>query len=136
MRCSIRYNLFETNSSSTHSLVICSRDEFEKWKNGKLFLNTYTHKFKSFDFFTDAQLEDAKENYIKTMNEYMKFWQDLTEDERKKYCFQFLKDTGIIDEDYESYDEYMTDTSLETFAEQYTSKSGDNIVVFGRYGYC
>ena len=26
----IRYNVFETNSSSTHSLIICTDDEFEK----------------------------------------------------------------------------------------------------------
>lgn len=32
----IRFNIFETNSSSTHSLCICTEDEYEKWKNGDL----------------------------------------------------------------------------------------------------
>lgn len=32
----IRLGIFETNSSSTHSIVICTDEEFEKWKNGEL----------------------------------------------------------------------------------------------------
>lgn len=32
----IRLGVFETNSSSTHSVVICSDEELEKWKNGEL----------------------------------------------------------------------------------------------------
>ena len=30
----IRLGTFETNSSSTHSMVICSEEEYEKWANG------------------------------------------------------------------------------------------------------
>ena len=36
MKISMRIGSFETNSSSTHSLVICMRSEFEGWKEGKL----------------------------------------------------------------------------------------------------
>lgn len=32
----IRKNTFETNSSSTHSITICTEEEFEKFKNGEL----------------------------------------------------------------------------------------------------
>ena len=32
----IRRNTFETNSSSTHSLTMCTKDDYEKWKNGEL----------------------------------------------------------------------------------------------------
>lgn len=36
MRKQIRGNVFETNSSSTHSITICSKKDFEKWKDGEL----------------------------------------------------------------------------------------------------
>ena len=36
MKRQIRRNIFETNSSSTHSLTMCSEEEFEQWKNGKV----------------------------------------------------------------------------------------------------
>ena len=32
----IRRNVFETNSSSTHSITICMKSEFDKWVNGEL----------------------------------------------------------------------------------------------------
>ena len=32
----VRFGVFETNSSSTHSLVICSDEELDLWKEGKL----------------------------------------------------------------------------------------------------
>lgn len=35
MKETIRLSVFETNSSSTHSLSICSSEEYNKWKNGE-----------------------------------------------------------------------------------------------------
>ena len=36
----IRKNVFETNSSSTHTLAICTEDEYKDWQDGKLlFIN-------------------------------------------------------------------------------------------------
>ena len=32
----IRNNIFETNSSSVHTLTLCSQEDFNKWKQGKL----------------------------------------------------------------------------------------------------
>ena len=41
----VRNSLFETNSSSTHSLVMCTNDEFDKFKNGETCLSLYNEKF-------------------------------------------------------------------------------------------
>lgn len=32
----IRIGVFETNSSSTHTLVVCTDEELEKWKKGEI----------------------------------------------------------------------------------------------------
>ena len=32
----IRNNIFETNSSSVHTLTLCSQEDFNKWAQGKL----------------------------------------------------------------------------------------------------
>ena len=32
----IRRNVFETNSSSTHSITMCMKSEFDKWVAGEL----------------------------------------------------------------------------------------------------
>lgn len=41
----VRKSLFETNSSSTHSLVMCTNEDFEKFQNGETCLDIYEEKF-------------------------------------------------------------------------------------------
>lgn len=38
MKRQIRRGVYETNSSSTYSLVMCSGEEYNKWCSGKLLL--------------------------------------------------------------------------------------------------
>lgn len=38
----IRYGTFETNSSSTHALVILSKEDYKEWKDNKKTLNLYS----------------------------------------------------------------------------------------------
>ena len=41
----IRHNLFETNSSSTHSITMCAKSDYEKWGKGELVYNRDSKKF-------------------------------------------------------------------------------------------
>ena len=41
MKRQIRFGVFETNSSSVHTLTICSEDMFNDFKNGKLLFDTW-----------------------------------------------------------------------------------------------
>ena len=36
MNRQIRRGVFETNSSSVHSLTMCTGSDYDKWKNGEL----------------------------------------------------------------------------------------------------
>lgn len=40
----IRLNCFETNSSSTHSLIICDDKTWKKFMTGKLYYNVLSHE--------------------------------------------------------------------------------------------
>lgn len=51
MKICVRRGIFETNSSSVHSLCICSADDYDKWKNGELL----------YDFYNDVLIEDSDE---------------------------------------------------------------------------
>lgn len=109
MKISIRKGVFETNSSSTHSLTMCENDEFEKWKNGEVYYNDWNEKMIS-----------KKEVYNK-----LEINDDMTEDE---------VDDIISGSDYYTYDRFMDDEYLETFIDRYTTKQGDEVVAFGKYG--
>lgn len=45
MKINIRKNVFETNSSSVHSLCICTEEEFDAWKKGELYYDYWDDKF-------------------------------------------------------------------------------------------
>lgn len=40
----IRYGVFETNSSSTHSICICTQEEYNKWQIGEMIYDYYNEK--------------------------------------------------------------------------------------------
>jgi len=58
MKRIIRPSTFETNSSSTHSLIILSKEKFKKWEDGEILLIPY-----SYDKFIE---KDKLEEYMKS----------------------------------------------------------------------
>ena len=101
----IRQGVFETNSSSTHSLTMVSKEEYEKFAAGELLMD-YDDKLVT------------KEVALERVHEYDK---EATEDD-------------LFEHDFRSLDGYYGD-EYETFKEEFTTKSGDVIVAFGYYGY-
>lgn len=60
---SMRVGVFETNSSSTHSLVLCKEEYYNKWVDGKgIYYNPYTNEFsnkKDNNFLTYDECDDS-----------------------------------------------------------------------------
>lgn len=122
MKIQIRCGVFETNSSSVHSLTMCASDEFQKWKNGEKLFYGNENRF------------DTKENIIK----YLKTKPSYT----GEFCYIGVdwydteKVNDIFDEEgIKTYDQFFDDNWFETYWQKYTSKSGDEIVAFGYYGH-
>lgn len=116
MKKQIRTGVFETNSSSTHTLSIMPRKDYERWKSEGLYLSgnkIYT-----------------KEEVINELRKYDKKY----EYEPKDYSDEDTFDDARMC-DYEMYDEWLDDEYLEIYVKNYTTESGDEIVVFGKYGY-
>lgn len=118
----IRLGTFETNSSSTHSMVICSEEEYKKWANGELLASRWKDGFKT------------KEEVI--------------EEARKEYHEKFDSEGNFIpDDEYETVDEFLNDWNTEWYnlndwagdlecdKNTYTTPSGDTIKIICRYGY-
>lgn len=121
MRRQIRRGVFETNSSSTHSLTMMMKSDYDRWQTEQLYLyeGGYGWKFK----------EPIKNN-LYTKDEVMKFAKNNRyyhgEDEIDN---ETMRDMGFISWDDEG-NEY-----LEGFYEEFTTPSGETIVAFGEYGY-
>lgn len=135
MKRQIRRNVFETNSSSTHSLTMCSEEEFEQWKKGEVLFDEDDETFVKANDLSNKDKEYAAQDYEDNKDEYSKDWAELSETAKERYYTKYAKENDLIDEDAKTYDEYMRESDLETFVQRYTSKSGDKIVAFGEYGY-
>ena len=106
---SIRRGVFETNSSSTHSITLCSKEDYAAWKKGRMFL-------------------DISAGKIITREEAMKEIKDLNVDiADKEEIEDYLRDCEIY-----TYKDYNGD-EYEYFEEDFTTKSGDKVIAFGRY---
>jgi len=123
----IRRSVFETNSSSTHSITIVSKEEYENWEKENLFINTDSwnsfSKNKDKTFVTKEEAIEILTNSRYPPNEDLN-----TLDEES--LLEVLEDNGF--QTKERYDDEM---EYETFEQEYISKSGDNIVAFGYYGH-
>lgn len=135
MKRQIRRGVFETNSSSTHSLTICSAEEFEAWKDGELLFDDWGEEFVPAFSLDDSHKKMAKEEYENNKDEFSKDWKDLTENAKNKYYKKYVATHNLIKNYAKTYNDYMHDYDLETFVSSHTTKSGDKIVVFGKYGY-
>ena len=134
MKKQIRHGVFETNSSSTHSLTMCSEEEFEQWKKGELLFDEYSESFVKANSLSDDDKKYAAQDYEDRKDEFSKDWSDLSESAKEKYYIKYAKENNILNEDAKTYEEWGR-SDLETFVDTYTSKSGDKIVAFGEYGY-
>lgn len=59
----IRFGVFETNSSSTHSLIICTDEEYQKWIDGEMVLDRDYEKIAPIP--SDSELEEDRWRYVK-----------------------------------------------------------------------
>lgn len=70
----IRNGVFETNSSSTHSLTMCSAEEYERWKKGELLFKTWSDTFVEKTSLTQEQLNDLEEGELDDFKSYSEYW--------------------------------------------------------------
>ena len=146
----IRRGIFETNSSSTHSLVICSKKQYEDWGTGKAlfirddekFVEPVEDKTDYRKMYIDKNIEVSANNdgiYILNGSVFTS-----KEEAYNKAVIEDWELTDMKDEDQGYWSERPVDrdeywdniqSEFETFVEHYTTENGDEVVAFGYYGY-
>lgn len=151
----IREDVFETNSSSVHALVIVSKDEFNALENCEMLINyrelipvekAYQETMEALAGYEDNMSEAYKASYktaltLEAFKEELKKFDcySLTYGQREDAASETIDDNrkailAALPEDYDTYESYGSDM-YETFCKSYTTKSGDEIVAFGYYGH-
>ena len=60
----IRRNVFETNSSSTHSITMCMKSEFDKWVAGELVWDRWGDRLVPITPSVKQSMEDDDRDYF------------------------------------------------------------------------
>ena len=133
----IRRGVFETNSSSVHSLTMCTADEFDKWARGEVMFDTYNDKLVNVSpAITDQDKKNAMEYYDESKSKYWREWNQLSEEEMYEWYMKYMNDYGKFDSDrYQTYEKFFDREYFETYHRSYTTPNGEKIVAFGYYGH-
>lgn len=132
----IRNGVFETNSSSTHSLCICTEEDFEKFKDNKALWDKFSDRIAPINKISPQYVSRAKKYYQTVQDSFMKDWDELSEENQNEFIvkeFDLSESGDSLFEDKVFFDSWGA--NLETFVEHFTTPSGDKMVVFGEYGY-
>lgn len=108
----IRRNIFETNSSSVHAMTICTKDEYDKFRSGELYWDSWCDAIMSKEEILEEEMNSP---YYAGMNPE-ELWRKILTSER-----------------YKTFDDFSD--GYEDFIYDYTTPSGDEIVVIGYYGH-
>lgn len=106
----VRYNTFETNSSSTHSLVILSKEEYNTWRNNEMVLDIYSGEIKPLDPNKNlVRNEDGSVDYNG------KHYDDITE---------------MMEEEYEDFDDdYAIKEYIDKYADVEQKELDGNVIM-------
>lgn len=119
----IRANTFETNSSSTHSMIILTEEEYNKLESGELYL------------YDDEVItkEEAKNIFLKHMNkDKYEYDNDLSFEENIK---NYLDEFEYYSSEYpQSLENWKEEDGLKSNTNIYISPSGDKLRIICKYG--
>lgn len=115
----IRRGVFETNSSSVHTLTMCMKDDYDKWARGEVYYNRYFSRVNNF-----VTKEEAIKILMNSSYPSSKNLLELDDKELEEY---------LGEEGFDTYDNYGAD--YEWFETEYTTPNGETVIAFGYSGY-
>ena len=122
----IRYGVFETNSSSIHTLSIAQNDEIDKLKREELLVNLGWNRKGYLITYEDALYELIDVIHKYGHNDEI----EIINSGDKEEIYRLMYEYDIA----ERFNRYLEEEYLEPYEEEFITKSGDRILIFGRYG--
>ena len=125
----VRSNTFETNSSSTHSICMCTKDQYDSWASDWDSLEADSVLYSN----CKEKLVTVEE-VIKDVNSYREVVKlsdviDVNSPEHDD-AIESLRDDGYMT--CNDFDDYTEDDS---YYEEFVTPGGETVVAFGNYGW-
>lgn len=124
----VRSNTFETNSSSTHSICMCTKDQYDSWAS-----DWDSLKADSVIYSNCEEKLVAVEEAVKYANRYHDYVElsDILDTDSPKHddAVDYMRDEGFMTCD--EFDDYTE----ETYYKEFVTPVGETVVAFGNYGW-
>ena len=91
MKIKDRRGVFETNSSSVHSITMCMQSDYEKWENGEFIYDRWGDALVPI---TDENAEIIKNSEDDDYLTFDEFWNDYDKLEYEKFKQTFTSQNG------------------------------------------
>lgn len=101
----VRRGVFETNSSSTHSITICTKEDFERFQRGELMYDSYGDELVP----TDEEIWRMSPSRFFNHDEFFNPWNDEVRDWRWSFETYEKSFTTPAGEDMVAFGEYGHD---------------------------
>lgn len=132
----IRRGIFETNSSTSHALIIMKEDVYDKWENGGYYYSPYNYEWEK-KYYTDPSnipedkhyyTEDEVRNFLihneRVEPEHFNFDEGMAYDSFEQLAKEF---------EFYTYDTFNGEYELDT--KNFVTDNGEKYVVHCAYGY-
>lgn len=122
----VRSNTFETNSSSTHSICMCMKDQYDRWAS-----DWDSLKADSVIYSNCEEKLVAVEEAVKYANRYHDYVElsDILDTDSPKHddAVDYMRDEGFMTcDDFDDYTE-------ESYYKEFVTPVGETVVAFGNY---
>lgn len=124
----IRQCVFETNSSSVHSITMCMKPEYDKWKNGEVYLNRSRWRDSSSEYANKKFVTREEAIDVILHDKYYSYTEEEFNSMDSYEFEEFLREHDLYTRENYGGDYY------ETFSDRFTTPNGEEVVAFGYYG--
>ena len=136
MKYIIRRCVWETNSSTTHSCIIMTAEQHERWEKEKLYFYQ-ANWYNPFKELPDD--EQPKNGFLYTQEEVLDFlkkygyeydpkkWEEYEENALEQFIYE-------CDSDFHGYNRWHDSEYLEMDENYYTTPGGETVVIECKYG--
>ena len=140
MKIQIRRNVFETNSSSTHSCSVARREDYSGFNLGIIWYKQEDDSYLPMDEAIEKNVDELKDCYELTDEQWEKFKTTLKETKSFDSAF---KAVGVIfnkwnldhEHMYLSENMYWSYNNYDEWVHYFTDTAGSDMVAWGYFGF-
>lgn len=129
----IRYGVFETNSSSVHSLIMCSDNEYQRFVDNELLYDYWDDGLITYNEALDRLYENVKSD--RDFKYHFDLSDNFSRDKLNNFSLDELEyylanEAGICTCNY-----FFNEIEYNTYEETYVTIHGEVVHAFGYYGH-